>query len=77
MAKIRYLKTEHVRLKRDHGTSVKELQSADAEKAYWLRRVEKMETEVKRLKRKALIDYYIILLKSTAKQRNIFIFRFV
>ena len=50
MAKIRYLKTEHVRLSRDHDVSVKERQAADAETAYWLRRVEKIEAEVKRLK---------------------------
>ena len=50
MAKIRYLKSEHVRLLRDNDASLKERQAADAESIYWLRRVEKMEGELKRLK---------------------------
>jgi len=50
MAKIRYLKSEHVRLSRDHGLSLKERKVADEESQNWLRRVEKMEGELKRLR---------------------------
>lgn len=50
MAKIRYLKTEHVRLSRDHDSFLKQRKAAEAESNNWLRRVEKMEGELKRLR---------------------------
>ena len=50
MAKIRYLKTEHVRLSRDHDSILKQRKAAEAESNNWLRRVEKMEGELKRLR---------------------------